>query len=229
MRNSLTAAGFALLLTCAAPVHASNLVANGDFSADVGSGNAPWSPPTDWTVTGSGVGADLTLPNSTNYPADTTDAFLGNGTLSQSVPTTIGASYTVTFWFNADSAAVLNSIFDTSVGFDACFGATVGTPSDCTSGTDLVAGPVAPSYLNTSVGGSPIYTEVTETLAATSSSTLLSFTGYGGQGDAGLGNWYLADVSVVPVRKVETAPEPSSLMMLASLMGLLTFARTRRA
>lgn len=212
MRKSHLIVAFAGIMLAGVVIQGAhaNLVQNGDFSADtVGPPLFFVSPPTGWQVTGS-AGVDTQFPNG----SDTNDAFIGTGTLSQTITTVPNANYTVTFYAGVNDAN-LGSDFDAT--FDATFG-----------GTDLIGGPVSATSLYTPP--TPSYTEFSETVQATGTSTMLTFTGIIDVDNSNDGNYYVADVDVEPVPVVPVStPEPSSMMAFASALGLFTLMRIRRA
>lgn len=186
-----------------------NLVLNSGFETETG-GGPPWSPPDNWAVgsvtdpesgnTVADAGADDALPNNGNR-----DAYLGDGTLSQILATTIGTTYTITW----SVTALPQMILDSGASFTASFDGV-----DMLSGTPISPGDVA--------GG---YTQYSATVTATSTATLLAFTGLS-SGDSGL--WYLDDVSVVAQTGNTNVPEPSGGLLLLTAIGAVRWVRRRR-
>ncbi|HTB13143.1 MAG TPA: hypothetical protein VK752_16285 [Bryobacteraceae bacterium] len=127
---------------------------------------------------------DGIAPHSGSFQAYFADLDANATTLSQSIATTSGTSYTVTFYLAQDTA----TIPPYSNEFSASFG-----------GTSLV-----------SMTGAPVegYTKYSYTAMATSSSTLLSLT-LGND----LGEYLLDDVSVTAASRTST-PEPAALGLL---------------
>jgi len=205
MRKTLAAATLVAMGYCGAPVLAANIVANGDFASEP-SGGPPVSPPNSWHASGN-AGADQTLPAA----GDAWDGFFGDpsGTLYQSLTTTPGVTYMLSFNAAGDGAALA----DSNSGFFVCLDPTA---TSCNATSDLFGENIV-SDLTTPRQ----YQQFTDTITATGSSMYLSFTGVNGAG----GDFYLDDVSLTPV----PAPEPSDLLVLATALGLLTLARTRRA
>jgi hypothetical protein len=148
------------------------------------------------------VGTDT--PHSGSFEADL-GQFQSDGTLSlsQSITTTIGASYTFSFWMTTAGAGGTSSAPDF---FSASFGGqTVLSLTDVSTPTD--------------------YTLFSYTVVATSTSTLVDFESYNSP-------WYffLDDVDVVP-SSAPVVPEPSSIVLVAiGICGLgVRSIRKRRA
>jgi len=231
MRKTLTAAAVALITAgyWSAPVVAANIVANPGFEANVLPTDGSTTPPTSWTVTAINVpsvglvgdaGVEEGFSNSGSNAA-----YIGYGILSQALSTVAGTTYTVSFFVGIDD---LTTFRDANATFDATVsGTTLGT-------VDLLGGtPLTPSGVGVPVSwvqcpdpSNACGAETTDTFTAQDSSTTISFTGITSlSGSSPTGVWYLDDVSVTPV----PAPEPSDLLVLATALGLLTLARTRRA
>lgn len=186
-----------------------NLVLNPGFETETG-GGPPWSPPDNWVVgsvidpnSGSTVtdaGADDALPNSGSR-----NAYLGDGTLSQILATTIGTTYTITWSVTALPQMVLDPGASLTASFD---------------GVDLLsATPIAPGDV---AGG---YTQYSAMVTATSTGALLAFTGLS-SGDSGV--WYLDDVSVEAQTGNTNVPEPSGGLVLLTAVGAVRWVRRRR-
>lgn len=179
---------------------ASNLVANcgfetGDFTA--------------WTLSGHDVPGELgnlygvegvdpidgISPNSGTFQAYFADLDSNSTTISQSLATVSGTSYTVSWYLAQDTSIATPYSNEFSVSF---------------GGTSLL-----------SLTGMPVegYTKYSYTVAATSSSTLLSMT-LGND----LGEFLLDDISVVPVPRV-TTPEPAAWALLLIPIALVLWKR----
>src|SRR5215831_61251 len=94
-----------------------DLVVNGGFETQtpagcqVSSATLCNSPPPGWTITGDGISIDTTFPNTGNYDmalaTPSTDPNVGM--LSQSIATTVGQNYTLTFFVMDEAGFVLNT------------------------------------------------------------------------------------------------------------------------
>lgn len=141
MRGKLLAvSAIAAALVYAAPASATNLVTNGGFEAGDLSG---------WTLTGntSFSGVDTSTVHSGNF-AGYFGQVGSTGTLSQTLSTVAGQTYTISFWLEDDGG--------TPSSFDASFG-----------GNELLALSNPDAF---------DYTLYSYSLTASSASTLLSFT-----------------------------------------------------
>jgi hypothetical protein len=205
----------AVLCLCASAAQAQNLVQNPGF--ETGS-FAPWVPH-DWYI-------QTDLMNSGSYsvgtgcigaPSITTDA--GSGCwFYQDISTIVGATYTVSFWYRDTSAA------NSPVELQAFFGAaplTSGGPGTCTGSCIFDT--------QTAVGA---WTQVTQSVVATSSTMRLEFTGR--NDPSGL---YLDDISVTGPPGLTSAPTAIPtlsqwgmllLVGLMSLFGLTKLAQRRK-
>ena len=166
--------GFAALVGCVMPIaNAQNLVADPGFeaSADLTTpGGNPFSAA--WTLNEPGgfsnVGGDPSFANTGNNYANLAPAVGAVGSLSQTISTTIGKSYTFSFFLADNSSVPVNS-------FSAFFGGS------------LVFSTTSPPF-----SSSGTYSQITvSNLIATSTSTLLQFQ-YRHDDDF----WRLDDVSV---------------------------------
>ena len=152
---------------------------------------------TGWTETPATSGSDFTVENDAH--SGNFAAFFGaltpEDTISQSIPTIAGDAYSVSFFLmNQEGTPIGNQ-------FNAMFGST--------------------NLLSLTDSGAFGFTEFTDTVVATGSSTTLSFAAF--QVPA---HFILDDVSVLPVTPVTAVPEPASLVLLGS--ALLVFGVTRR-
>lgn len=225
----------ALLLL--SPIADANLVQNGNFAGGSGAG---------WTFEIQNVdistGAHFTgtpCPTCSPFAQFNTFQFgsefgwfdqidLGYGTIRQSLATTPGATYQVSY--------LLGVLGNSAGAFYSAFDNTAFLPSSARvwDGTQLVPPPA--DYLQTppaschEFGGfcglffgspdsaeTPIFTEESFVFGASGNSTTLEFAGSGpGQ------NFILSRISVVQV------PEPATLLLLLAGFGLLVVIRSRR-
>ena len=172
---------------------AGNLVANcgfetGDF--------------TSWTIGGNTLnpidtyyGVDGPDANSGSYGAYLSQDYLDGGTapvdLSQTIATTPGGIYSISFWLEQDSAPTL--------GYTHAFSATF-------DGTTMLS--LTPTVALPGTVGS--FTEYTYSETATAGSTALAFSF---ENDDNY--WSFDDVSVVPT------PEPSTYLLAGMALGVL--------
>jgi hypothetical protein len=180
---ALTAAG---ALSFAQPASA-NLITNPGF--ETGNFNG-------WTATGSGVVVGTTSGISPHSGSWQAAFFIPGGSLSQSVGTTAGQSYTIDFFLaHATSAPAPVNFFVVLWGGNQIF-----------------------SLTNQSGFG---YTEYTFTETASTNSTELRF----GFSDSNLGTWFLDDVSVNPAG-VGVPDAGSTFPLLGfALLGLAALRR----
>lgn len=203
---ALLAAG---ALAFAAPVHA-QIVTNGGFE-DSTSADGHF---TGWTLSGN---ADFTSANPNTFVFGNPHsgdfaAWLGpsssDGFLSQTLATTVGQTYTLTYWLAVDTPAS-PTVNDFITSFN---GQTVFTQSN-----------LAPTDSHTDSADD--YTKFSFSTVATSTSTPLQF---GFRNDTS--EFRLDDVSVS--NTTAPVPEPSTLVSLAvllSLTGAVVVARRRKA
>jgi hypothetical protein len=173
-------ASLAVLAALTAPAGAVNLVSNPGFETGDFTG---------WTVTGDGILIDSSYPNTGNY-----DAAFGApsndpnpGVLSQSLATTPGQSYQLSFAL-MDEAGVFGDSFTVSFG----------------GFSQTIAGYQAPPFSGNLPSGYTSFTFRTLGADVSGASTTLSFTGVNNTAA-----WNLDDVSVSAA-----VPEPSTWALL---------------
>jgi hypothetical protein len=181
----------------------SELVTDGSFAANCAATSSCTNPPyfTYWAQSDDSIIPDNSNGNVANSPPDEWDAeFTGSGILSQSITTTAGQAYTLSFSVQ-DASGLYADTFTVDFG----------------SFTATITGDTAPSNPYTSetftVPGSDI----------TGASTLLSFQGSiatDSNGDPIGGNWYLDDVSIDPTG----VPEPPTGALLGAAVLLMLIA-----
>jgi hypothetical protein len=174
---------------------------SGVFGDTVFNGNFETGDFSGWTQSGWFI--DTTNPNSGGYDAATgcegasctTVGDPNSAFLFLDVTTTIGTSYTLSFFYDSGQLA--------------------------TSGSELLVlwgDPTAPSlstvvdFVNVDTSG--VYIEYTGTVVATSLTSQLEFLGR-----QDLDFYYLDDVSLTA--QTATVPEPSAFLIMASVLGLL--------
>jgi hypothetical protein len=191
-------AAFGLLLVRAGQVRGENLVLNGNFDANTPPGG---TAPLDWTFTPAASGSDFFVgpgpvfgafspPNSANFGA--VGSF--DDSISQTLSTTPGVTYTLSYELaHADT--------DSANDFHASWGGVVIPGSVLVNAAEFN------------------YTLFSFTVAVTSSSTVLQFSG------REVPSWYeLDNVSVSSI-----IPEPASLSLLGiGAAGLIGYTLCRR-
>jgi hypothetical protein len=206
-------AGIAAIFCLSASAHASNLIADGGFEA-AGGGNIYYAGQSidggPWTVT---LG-DIYIDNADPYVYDGSNAAnltLANlyvpNSLSQTVATTAGQQYTISFFANSDSS---NTFAVTENGIDIS-----GLPTSIVDNGFPSA--------NTD-GNSALFVDYTASFIAGSNSTDLTFTA---TGDPGIGS---PDGSVMIDDVVlQSTPEPGSILLaLTGIAGLAMVAARKR-
>ncbi len=171
-----------------------NLVINGGFETGVFSG---WSPTP--AASGSDFGVSITDPHSGSYSAFFDASLDDYDSISQSIPTTVGETYTFTFWLHNDVGNEPNS---------------------------FIAQWAGTQVLNLSSVNPFPYTEYSYTETATTSTTMIEFSGTEGTLLGSGGTFFLDDVSVTA-----SIPEPSTLSIwsLLGACGWLGMGVRRRA
>ena len=155
---------------------------------------------------GNYYGVDAFDANSGNFGAYMSQDFLDAGTtpltLSQTLATSIGTTYIVSFWLEQDTAPQL--------GYTHQFSASWG-------GTNLLS--LTPSIALP--GPTGVFTQYSFAQTATASSTALQFTF---ENDDNY--WSFDDVSVSAA--VTVGPEPSTVVLAAMALSLVMLLRRRR-
>ncbi|MGH7018084.1 MAG: PEP-CTERM sorting domain-containing protein [Caulobacteraceae bacterium] len=187
------AAAAALTLAASAASATTNLVVNPGFETGDFIG---------WTVSGDGISIDSVFPNTGTYDAAFSAASTDPdpGVLSQSIATTVGASYDLSFAL-MDEAGVPTDAFTASLG---AFSQTV-------TGDEA---PAAYTVFSFVVPGSDV----------TSNSSTLSFTGTNDFAD-----WNLDDVSVSAVTAAVPEPAEWALLALGVGMAGFALRRRKLA
>jgi hypothetical protein len=200
-RSIIAALGVAAMTGWGLPAHADvNLVGNGNF----GTGDF-----TDWTVDDPnnsptfGPGVGIQIDTSDPFTGDTDDAFLGTegttGTLSQSLATSNGTTYTISFELaDPGNPFVFTESLVVNFGSDAFL--------------------IDPTTLSSG------YTLETFTGAATSGSTNLVFTEENDDSD-----FQLDDVSVTAQAAVGVPEPSSTMLLVTGLAAFAAFRRRRRS
>ena len=185
----VVALGSAWLAFGAVPARA-NILVNGGFDSD-NAAAGPVSPPSGWTATGD-AGADSTKPFS-----GPNDAFLGIGSLSQSIATGAGSTYSLSFELAPDPTVLQDAAATMTISFG---GQTVAT----------IKGSQLPSTA---------YSLYSYQVTAASNNSAVLFSAFT-TGDAG--DWFVD--SVVVNANASAVPEPASGGLLAASLLLLIAA-----
>ena len=191
----------ALCLT-AIPAARANLLTNGGFETEA---STPAIPPPGWTASGNGMAVDTSFPQSGSYDVAFTalSSDSSPGILSQSVATTTGQAYTLSFW-----------LLDQNLipGADA-FAVTFGLFSSSVLGSNLT---------------SSIYTNVVLSIPGsdvTSTTTTLSFQGL--LDPSGFGSPFNLDTVSLTANST-AVPEPPAAALLGAALGLTALFAARR-
>ncbi len=183
-----------------ATANAQNLAGNPGFEQ----GPANTAP---WLFSGIAHMSDGANSHTGDYEAQFSGSGADFGSVSQSILTTIGQQYLVDFWATSDG-------YSASPGFGNELDAFFGTGELTLTNADL-----GPLNGTTRAG----YTEHSFDFTATSTSTLLSFSG-----SDGYGNMWVDDVSVTAA--TVGTPEPGSIVLLGiGIAGLCVIVRRRKA
>jgi hypothetical protein len=199
-RRTLIALAVTLPLILGANAHA-ELVTNGGFESNDGTANF-----TGWSTSGTGILVDNTFQNTGTFDAAFTasSADLNPGILSQSITTTPGTSYHLSF-----------AILDQAGDFNDTFTVTFGGFSATITGDTAAAPGNLPSFYTAEsfdIDGSKI----------TGTSTDLTFQGVQDvNNNASNPDWNLDDVSLTEGTAPTPIPEPSTIAVLcAAIIGL---------
>jgi hypothetical protein len=207
--------GAAMLLT--PPAQASNIVQDPGFELEDISGG-PVTSSNDWTFSAVDAILDAGIEGGFSNSGNNA-AYIGYGMLSQNLATVIGTTYSVSFYVGIDDNTTLtdpNALFTASLG-----------GQDLLNGS-LTPGPPFPgSFIQCPSTSSPCVAETTDTFTATSTASLLTFTGLTSVDGSPLGLWYIDDIDVEALSVA--APEPSAELLFCSALGLIALARRRRA
>ena len=226
--NGILALALSLaVLACAFGSAHANIVQNPGFEADaallapsgpcngtIPNAGAECATVTDWSV-GGDAGEDTANPHSGSV-----DAFLGTGTLSQTLKTVAGATYSISFYLAAD-ANTLSSAADYFLGIGGN-DATV----DMTFGADDLGTIDAVNDYFLSGASADEYLQWSFTDTAAGAGTALTFTGSNPDG-----TWYIDDVDVECTANcgVAPVPEPPTMMILLAAFAIaLGFSRIKR-
>jgi Protein of unknown function (DUF642)/PEP-CTERM motif len=224
-RNSRAVLAFAMFTACSGVSLQANAIFNGSFESplvpaggftDFASGSTGI---TGWTVVGATGGVSIISGTNTQacctFPAEDGAQFLdltGDGTnavegVEQSISTTSGTNYTLTFWVgNLDNQS--NGLGPTST-VNVNLGGLNGTLLD--------------SVTNSSTNSTTLTWQMfTTSFTATASTTTLDFLNENPSGDNinGLDN--------IVVNATSAVPEPSSVVLLGSALGVLAFWSRKR-
>jgi len=204
-RSTLRAAylaGACAVFLAAIPAARAQLVTNGGFETESGT---PAIPPPGWTASGTGMAVDTSFPQSGSYDvafsALSTDG--SPGILSQSITTTSGQSYALSFWLLDQNILPANDTF--AVNFGGFTDSVLGSSLTTSTYTNVVL----------AIPGSDV----------TSTSTTLSFQGLldpnGGALPFNLDNIVLTATSA-------NIPEPPAAVLFGGGLGLIALFAARR-
>lgn len=209
--SRMLVAAIAIFFGLSVSAHASTTIADGGFEA-AGGGNVYFATSSidggSWTVTNGAVYIDTLDPyvfagsNSVNLTL--ANLYVSNS-LEQTLTTTVGQTYTVSFWANSDSA----NTFSLTDNGSALFG----------SPTSIVDNGFPGAIANSS-----LFVDYTGKFTATSTTTNLIFTA---TGDPAIGS---ADGSVmIDNVGIAATPEPGSMVLiLTGMAGLGLLAASKR-
>lgn len=188
-----------VLCISAIPAAHANLITNGGFETQ---NPTPSSPPPGWTAIGTGIAVDTFFPSTgiydTAFTALSTDP--NPGVLSQTVSTTPGVAYTLSF------SLLDQALFPGADAFVVSFGGFTNT----VLGANLT--PATYTFETLKMPGSSV----------AGSSTILSFKGLVDPISGGIFN--LDNVSLTAT----AIPEPSAATLFAVAVGLLGLLTTQR-
>jgi hypothetical protein len=228
-RSSLTVLAAAIFTTCGSVSLQANVITNGSFESpvvpvgsylDYASGSTAIP---GWTVVGAAGGVSIvngtTIELGVSFPAEDGAQYLdltGDGTnavegVEQTFSTTIGTNYTVTFWVgNVD-----NPGSNPSSGW--------GTTSTVNVKLGGLGGTLLDSVTNSMTNSTTQTWEMfTTSFAASGSTTTIDFL----NGDPANDNTNGLDN--VSITATSTTPEPSSVVLLGSALGVLAFWSRKR-
>lgn len=189
----------------------SNLVQNGDFTADpLVDPNTPGHQNphiTDWSVTGAYASdVALTLNNNSGPPSGRglrLSGYRGLTDVTQILATVPGATYQLSFFLATTGSTGTSTLVTHLQVFEA--------------GTSLELLNNVPTNVTSGPNPTAFFSEYVDDFVATSTSTPLTFEYQDPHSDL-----YLANVAVLPV------PEPSTVILMAGVIGAAATSRRRR-